>query len=304
MNACRVSTPIGLALLLLLSIGGASAATLSLDNQAQQRLGLRTGVLETRETAATVDGTGVVLDPVPLFRLQADLQTATAASLASTAEAARVQRLQQSDGNVSQRAVETAQAQAAGDSAKQQALLAEMRGSWGTALAGMAVGERAALLDAAANGRTALLRIEPLLPMEGAQPRVARLQASANAVRPVRLLGSLPLGGSAAQPAWLGVADGAGLTPGIARPVSIESDRRSRGVLLPREALLRWKGLDWVYVVVDATHFERRAVQAAQMLADGWLVGSGFAAGERIVTQGAAQLLAAETLAPAESGEE
>jgi hypothetical protein len=291
-----ISTGVVLSLLLCLGVASLRAAPLELDAATQKRLGIRTEALRAGSGAETSEGVAQVLDPVPLIRLSADLSVAAAAANASGAEAARLARLHDDDGNVSLRAVEAARATSTADAAKLAALLAELRGTWGSAPIMVSDRERNQLMASLASGTTVLLRVETLAAAAGA-PRVAQLVMVDQSFRRVDILGPLPQAGSGAATAWLGRATGAGLAAGMARSLNVEATGRHNGVLVPRNAIVRWNGLNWVYVAMAENRFTRRALTGGQPHSDGWLLTVGFEAGEQVVVQGAGALLAAETLA-------
>jgi hypothetical protein len=65
-------------------------------------------------------------------------------------------------------------------------------------------------------------------------------------------------------------------------------------VVLPRAALLRKDSQVWAYVQTAPTTFLRKEVTEYRPVLAGWFVAKGFAAGEHIVTAGAAALLGVE----------
>lgn len=276
----------------------AQAATLELDRDAQARIGLRTAPLKAATGGAMQEAAALVLDPTPLIRLNAELTAALASAAASAAEAERAQKLVQQDSAVSQRALEAARAQAATDSGKVAALRAELRAGWGALLAEQPAAERSAALEALARGESVLLRIELLGGMPSSTPSQAWLVGPVGGERRAQILGRFQQPGTGIVPGWLARAPGAGLAPGmgLAARLQVPAQGGAAGLLLPRSALIRWNGLQYVYVAVDDEHFERRAVTDAQAAPDGWRVSTGFSAGEAVVVQGAASLLGAETL--------
>ena len=279
-----------------LTIGAPMAAhAVTLDADTQKRLGVRTEVLRTSNAATSVAGVAQVLDVVPLVRLNAELAVASATAAASSADAERLQRLHDDDGNVSLRALESARATAAVDQSRLAALHAELRGSWGSGLSELGAVARGKLVDALAAGTVVLLRVESLTASAMA-PRVAQVVMSDQSSRRAEVLGTFPQAGSGAGTAWLARASGAGLAVGMARPAHIETTARIAGVLVPRDAVVRWNGLPWIYIAGEKGEFERHGLGDAQPRSDGWLVTSGLNAGVAVVVRGAAAVLSAETL--------
>lgn len=66
------------------------------------------------------------------------------------------------------------------------------------------------------------------------------------------------------------------------------------GVLVPRSAIVRSGGRDWVFVALTEDTFERRPLDAVAPLPDGWFVPSGLSPDDRVVTAGAQVLLSEE----------
>jgi multidrug efflux pump subunit AcrA (membrane-fusion protein) len=80
-------------------------------------------------------------------------------------------------------------------------------------------------------------------------------------------------------------------------------DEPQAGIVIPRSAVVRAEGKAWVYVVSGAERFVRREVAVDQPTESGWFVTSDFAAGEKVVTVGAAQLLSEELKSRIQGGD-
>jgi hypothetical protein len=86
-----------------------------------------------------------------------------------------------------------------------------------------------------------------------------------------------------------------GLRPSLAATAHIPVAGSSRtGVVIPTSAVVRTGGQAFAYVQIAEGQFVRKPVAVDQPTADGYLTTSGFAAGDRIVTQGAQMLLTEE----------
>jgi RND family efflux transporter MFP subunit len=86
-----------------------------------------------------------------------------------------------------------------------------------------------------------------------------------------------------------------GLRPGLAVTAYVPTVGASRtGLVIPQAAVVRTGGKAYVYVQTGASKFERRQVSTEQTIAEGYIVKSGFAAGDRIVTTGAQSVLSEE----------
>lgn len=286
------------------ALAAAHAVATEVDAATQARLGL--GLTELRAAQAPVElaATAEVLDPSALAKSADDIAALQATADASNAEARRVQALFAADGNMSRKAVEAARAQAAVDQAKLQQARTQLRMDWGSAIAALDARTLHARAESLLDGRTAWLKAEPLtLPAAGFQAAGATLRSSDVTAR---VLGPLPRSTSGLAGGWLLEAPGTDLTPGMTLPVRMRGAAAgTAGVLLPRSAVVRWNGVAWAYIATDATHFERRAVNALAITADGWVVGAPFKAGEKAVARGAEMLIALDAApvpAPAEPG--
>jgi hypothetical protein len=273
-----------------------AAGATDLDAAAQSRLGMRLATLAAGELPPATHAVADVLDPVPLAKAVDDLVAAQAAADASRAEAARTQALLAANGNASRKALEAAQAQAVADATRLREAQVTLRTSWGDDLADMDSRQRDRLVGALVKGNTVLLRAEPLgRPDAQLKIRAATLQIPQGADVPAQVLGQLPRSTSGLAAGWLLQAPAGTLVPGMVLTAQLLGEGEPvRGVLLPREAIVRWNGLDWAYVATGATRFERRAVHARAMAPAGWLVGPPFKAGERVVVQGAEALIAVD----------
>ena len=283
--------------------GTCAAAAVHLDAQQRDNLGIATAPLALVDAPRTWAATAQVLDPTPLVTLAGELAAAQAAAEGSRHELERAVELHAADATVSQKAVEAARAQALGDAGRAAALRAQLAGAWGRALAEMSDAEREHLSRALAAGTTVLVRAETRLDSSQAQLKDARLQLlSGTQSWEARVLG-------AAVPGQAQALGGAYLLSAAAAPALqpgrvLVAELRDRGAALhgikvPRSAIVRSQGGEWVFIETAANAFERRALRPAAWLDDGCVVQEGLKAGERIVITGAGLLLGAES-APAD----
>jgi len=291
-------------LIVLCACGGAHAGeSVKLDAHQRENLGIATTALAAVDAPRSWAATAQVLDPTPLVSLAGELAAAQAAAEGSRHELDRALELHAADANVSQKAVEAARAQSLSDAGRAAALRAQLAGSWGRALAELPEQAREHLVHELAAGTQVLVRAETRLDSSKAQLKDARLQLLSGAESwEARVLGAATPGqGQALGGAYLLSAPAAPmLQPGRVLTAELR-DRGAplHGVKVPRGAIVRSQGEDWVFIEVAAGSFERRPLHAAAWLEDGCVVQEGVRAGERIVTTGAGLLLAAES-APAE----
>ncbi len=95
------------------------------------------------------------------------------------------------------------------------------------------------------------------------------------------------------------------LRPGLAVTAYLTLEGKPRsGVIIPESAVVRTAGKMWAYVKSGDDMFVRKEVSADTPTGHGWFVTRGFAAGDRIVTVGAQMLLSEELKSQIQVGEE
>ena len=92
------------------------------------------------------------------------------------------------------------------------------------------------------------------------------------------------------------------LPPGLSLAVAFAGDGKPEdGVLIPSSAVLHFQGAAWVFAEEgEKGHFERKQVGLEHALTGGWFAAEDFKAGDKVVTTGAASLLADELKAQIE----
>lgn len=86
------------------------------------------------------------------------------------------------------------------------------------------------------------------------------------------------------------------LVSGMDVEASMSSGPLRKGILVPASAVVWLQGSPWVYVQESDDRFVRRRVPGEDAVKDGYFTATGFAAGERVVVEGAQVLLSAESL--------
>lgn len=239
---------------------GAGVPAVRLTRKAQRVVGIEVAAAEETELAETRRLPATVLDVQPLAELRGRLQAARheadaarAAAAASAAEHKRVRGLYDDDRNASQRALDTATAQAAADAARERAAQAalaslrdEARARWGARIAGW-LDAPGGPLERLVAGRDTLLRVA--LPPEFVLPADAALALPRDGGEPLR---AAPLGAApaldAAGPGRLVLVTGAGLAPGQRVELDHSGAIKEVGVLVPPTAIVWHAGQAWVYV--------------------------------------------------------
>lgn len=281
---------------LWLAGGPSRAADVSLNPDIQRRLGVATQRLAAVRRSTEIDAFAKVLDPAPLAQMDSDLATAEAAAGASRAQADRAMAIHAADGSVAAKDVEAAVAQAREDALKVTLLHRQLSLAWGPGLARMSDGARDRLVRALADGSAALVHVDSHNNDGQAGARFVKIDVGDSSVRGV-VIGPARAAEPRLQSSGLIVevvgAPAILLSVGLTQSAHIEASSPQTGVVLPRDAVIRFRGADWAYVRAGGG-FERRLVQSPVPEETGFFVVQGFAPGDEVVVRGAEALFAAE----------
>jgi hypothetical protein len=281
------------------TLAAAAEPTIDIAQEVQARLGVKTIALSMHQRASQVDAFAKVLDPGPLAQLQSDLLAAEAAAAASKAEAQRSRALNVSGGSIADKDVEAAVAQAAADQSKLALLRQRIGLEWGPGIARMSAARRAALIADLAKGQTALVHVDT--PdnegQDGARSVDIDIGPNSGSAHGI-VLGAARQAEPRLQSSGL-IVEVKGplailLSIGLTQSAHINHADAVSGVVLPRSAVIRFEGSDWCYVRRGATRFERRLIDTPAPEQDGLFVAKGFAAGDQVIVQGAAEVFAVE----------
>lgn len=271
-----------------------SDLSLILPSEAARRIGVETTVLPATSYQPVVPANAVVLDPGPLFANLADLSVATAAEQFGARNVQRLRTLVQDEGNVAQQDLEQAETQYQQDSFKRNAVSQQLRSQWGERLLGA---DAETIAKQLATGRLALMRIDVL---QTAQPdwSSAKVQFAGelgNCL--VHSAWRAPIASPARRSdSWYVLIHGtcqwaintrAQIEIPIAQTIVL-------GVVIPRSAVIYADGAPWVFVARSENAYERRKVSIDRPAQDGYFDDHVVLAGERVVSQGAGLLLAAQ----------
>ena len=278
--------------------GPGGEVILTVDAATQKLMGLQLATIAPTELSPELKAYGRILDVSGLVSLAAEISTAESASLASQAELKRVKTLAEQS-NASERAVQTAEANAVRDRAQLESARLRLLANWGGAIA-----ERPDL-PAFVKTLAALTSVLVELDLPAGQaveslPVGVRLLGLGNEAKPIaaQLLGAAPvvdpqmqgrgflclINTNAAR--W---APGAAVSGFLSLPGQPET-----GVLLPRNAIVRYNGATWVYLQTVDDTFQRLEVTLARPLEGGWFVRQGLKPQAKVATVGSQQLLSEE----------
>jgi hypothetical protein len=273
------------------------ATGIHLRPEVQQHLDLATERLTLTRRTGEIDAFAKVLDPGPLVQLVSDLKTAEALGAASRAEAERARALHAIGGGISAKDSEAAAAQARADALKVILLRQRLGLEWGPGIAKMSGAQRDRLITALANGSAALVHVDTHNNEGQAGARYVKIDIGANSVRGI-VIGPARTAESRLQSSGL-IVEVTGrsailLSVGLIQSAHIESSSPQSGVILPRAALIRFRGAEWVYVRSGPATFERRLVLNPVPEERGFFVSTGFTSGDEVVVRGVVGLFAAE----------
>jgi hypothetical protein len=271
----------------------------------QKRVGIATQKLASVQRSNEIDAFAKVLDPAPLIQSQSDLEVAQAASAASRAEAARTKALHDNGGSVAAKDMEAAESQARQDLLKIELVRRQIALAWGPGVARMSDARRKALVKGLADGAVALVHVDSHNNEGQDGARTVKVDVGSDSVTG-QVIGPARTAEPRLQSSGLIVEitgkDAMQMSVGLTQSAHIEESSAASGVMLPRGAIIRFRGSVWAYVRTGPTSFERRLAQDAEPEKDGFFVPKGFAAGDEVVTAGAASLFAAEQATPARGG--
>jgi hypothetical protein len=263
---------------------------------------------------------------------RADTESGRAALATARAALERIRMLNADDKNVSDRAVQEAEAKVAAEQARLTAAAESMR-LIESSLA--STHDTAASLELERGGQVVEVLVHPGESVESGQPilRVARFDQllarvdipAGDTVAPNLAAASIvPLGqedhpirgerialAAAVDPKTQGQpflfrvpAPSSTLRPGLSITAYLELPGTARrGVVAPRSAVVRQSGKAWIYVQTAGEQFARRQVVLEEPIAEGWFTRS-LSPGDRIVTTGAQALLSEEFKSQIQVGEE
>jgi hypothetical protein len=269
----------------------------AIDAATVRRLAIATVPVRAMTQGTSATGFARVLDAVPLAQLDSDIAVAASAAAASAAEAARSRALFAADATVSRKVAEAAAMQARGDAARLALLRRRLGLEWGPAIGRLDDGQRGALVAALAVGRAALLRIDSAGGAGQAGLRTLSLDLGELGAVAATILGPARAADPRLQsPGLIARVSGAKaglLSTGLSVPAKIGSTARP-GVAIPAAAVLRVSGGTWAYVQTGPGRFVRRQLGGTIPMPGALFAASGVGPGERVVTNGAAALYAAE----------
>lgn len=289
---------------------GNAVVTLSVEAQQASGIGVEELKSASHQSELGSYGSVVGIEPLVDFRARylsarADINAARAAIANSQQDYQRLLALNRDNRNVSDRAVQAAEATWKADEAKLAAATTlangirdSMRQQWGDTLTRWATEDQGGALSKLLAHEEVLVQIA--LPFEDLHPEKLAIQITPAGTRgkPVnaRYVSPSPQTDTTIQGrTYYFLAPANELRAGMRVEVRFKTNgKQSSGVIIPNSAVIWYAGKAWVYRKDDDDKFMRQLVDTSQEAGEGWFNASGFKPGEEVVTNGAQLLLSEE----------
>lgn len=247
--------------------------------------------LQPAEAAQKINGIATLISPDVLTQLNAEIR---AAEIAFAFSQRTVERFKGTT-SLGEHRLDNAERQAATDGTQVALLELRLRNAWGETAPFLAAANRQRLVDELSSGKTTLVRLDfpRSVERDAKNVRITPLgggeQIAVDEVWPAPS-GNLAMPGTS----FFGIMPtGPGLRPGDRAKVTAERNAPASGVIVPAAAVVVHAGDSWCYVETKPGAYERKRVSLATPVADGYLTDD-FAAGTKVVIQGASALLSRE----------
>jgi hypothetical protein len=267
-----------------------------------------------------------------LVSARADAEATAASLTVARAALARARTLNAEDKNISDRALQEAEARVKAEEARLKAATEAVRLIESALAAGagspitLAVERGGQVVEMLAQPDEAVESGQPILRLARFDQLLARVEVPAgqSIQTPVSAARIIAIGhedrplrgervalGAAVDPRTQGQPflfrvhnPGLNLRPGMAVTAYLRVPGAPRqGVVVPRSALVRFAGATWTYLEIGANEFSRRQIALERSTEKGWFTGS-LKPGQRIVVTGAQTLLSEELKSQIQVGEE
>lgn len=298
----------------------AKGTGVTLGESAVRTGGIVARALQTVSHRQETEALGVVLPIQELNDLRnnhAAAQTQVAATLAalnvSRKEYDRLKMLYADDHNVSEKAVQMAEATWHSDEARVNAAQAALRTieqnaqqQWGAILAGSVMDDSALFKRLAAQQDVLIQLTLPSGNRISRTPQTIRLQLPGGNFAQASLISPSPrvdLRFQGRSYFYSAPAQKTGLAPGMNIPAYLPTGPQEQGIFIPSTAVVWWQGKAWIYVQEDKGRYVRTEIPTGSLMADGWFAANDELAGKPVVVTGA-QLLLSDEFRPQNGGGE
>lgn len=264
-----------------------------------EKLGLVTQAAQSVEYREETAGYGLVVAHDGIAQAAADLATAQAAERQSRSALERAKRLSGTPGAVSAEVEDAAVRQTAVDAAALTLATARLSSIVGRNPP-WKNDENDAILRDLASGRIKLLRATfPLGALSGGTPaslRAAHIGASAPDARATtHVVWNAPADAGVPGRSFFALLKDSDAAEGERLRVWAPTEAVVSGVVVPVAAVVMSADRYWCYVEKKPGTYVRTQIDTSRPVTEGYVATEGIAAGDKIVTTAAAQLLAAES---------
>jgi hypothetical protein len=282
---------------------------ITLDASTQSRNGI-----ETRGLAATTQrqesrANAVVLSAQNLAEMRASylsaaaqVEKAKAALDVSQGAYARVKQLYDDNQNASAKAVQEAEGAQRSDQTSFRAATealqlneTQVRQMWGDVISQWLIAGSPAF-DRILARKDLLLQVSFLSGAVAVPPETAAIQSPSGKIQRAEFVSAYSSVDPRIQSAsFLYLTPSTSeFVPGMTLVALLPTGPLARGGVVPAHAVVWWQGKAWAYVQIAPERFARREVSTDTPVSNGWFVSSRFSPGEKVVIQGAQQLLSEE----------
>jgi hypothetical protein len=279
--------------------------SVTLDAPSTAKLGIATVTAQAKPYQVETHGLGQVLGLDVLGQTDSELAVAESAARASQAALTRAQAMFAADTGISRQALETAEHQATTDNAQLALAQRKAVSTWGRDTPWHSPEERRALMAKIGAGKVLIVRATfPARILDAGPPptvRIETLGAQSGARKDAKVITATTIWAAPADPTAPGhtcymlVDATPELGDGDRVRVIAVSATGKQGAYIPAASVLIAEGGTWVYIEEKPDYFVRQAVDLSQPSGAGYVVPYGVQPGEKVVTTGAAHLLARET---------
>lgn len=290
--------------------------TVTFDPQTQKLADIGVAAVEQTIRRGETAALAMVLSPQALSELRnryvaatAQTDKAVAALDASQREYERLKSLHGDERNISDKALQAAEATWRSDQAAEQSAQAAVdaieqsaQQTWGMVLTA-AIVKNTPLFRRLAAQQEMLLRIaapsDSRLPVP---PSKVSVTGDDGVLRTTELISPSPQADPRIQgPTFFYAAAAEGLLPGTTLTARLPSGPQEAGVTIPAAAVVSWQGKAWYYVESVPGRFVRHELTGAVPVAEGWFAPR--LAPMRVVMRGAQTLLSEELRGQVQTGE-
>ena len=285
----------------------------SLSSAVQKNSGISTAKVKTTSYQDEIKSFGMVMPVDSLMEAKTDianLKTQLAASYTSnkqhSAQYKRLKALNADDKNVSDLAVQQAQALVNNNNASTRSISLQVKNleasiklKWGTLLANAALGKQSSrLFNNLLSRKSALIQIS--LPFNTSDPKAG------DVIEVTPLNSTKPIKATYVSAAATSNSNGAGKTFYYSAPAdslrtgmrvsvsaSVSNSNVSDGIIIPSSAVVWYAGTPWAYFKQDNDQFVRKPISADTEVDAGWF-NVGFDEDSEVVIKGAQLLLSEE----------